>query len=76
MPTETIGQHALQIIQGLMNRVLKLEDQLRLMPCPRPINCATDESVHWCVENGHCGCGNNHALRVKKGAGYDKESDL
>ena len=24
--------------------------------CPRPINTATDSSMKWCQENGHCGC--------------------
>ena len=32
-------------------------ENLEITPyCPRPINTATDHSMKWCQENGHCGC--------------------
>jgi len=35
--------------------------------CPRPINAATNHSMKWCKENGHCGCVEIDVLRKEYG---------
>jgi len=45
-----------------------LPNELR---CPRPINTATDHSMKWCKENGHCGCV-EIATRLLQGETFDE----